>query len=211
MDLQNKNIVNLFNPAEVNNKSLLLFMYSFVPAAFVAKTIESALVYLLLAFVYIVLVFVTSLLINKTVREDLKFVVIPLIFIGLAVLVSQLAGAFFINFTREYILYIYLLAVSAIPYMLVNDNKDKTFGNGLTNTLQTFIGFAVVLIVIAFVRELLGTGMITFGSYTSISFSINVFSKYAITVLQNPFGTLIILGFIMALVNRKVVASWWHI
>lgn len=207
MDLKNKNIVNLFQPAEVNNMSLLLFMYSFVPAAFVAKNLESALIYILLAFIYFFLIYLVSELIKITVREDLKFVIVPLVFMALAVLVGQLASAFFVNFASDYLVYVYLFAVSAIPYMLALDNKENSFGKGLINTIQTVIGFAVVLIVIAFARELLGTGMITFGTYTSINFQIDIFSKYALSVLQYPLGSLIILGFIMALINRKVVKS----
>lgn len=203
MDVKNKNIVNIFNPAKINNQSIVLFMFAFLPAAFVTKTIESTLVYLLLSLIFLILNTFVSKVINLTVSKELKFIVVPLVVISLTILVSLFSKAVFINYSNEFNKFTYLMAVSSLPYLLSADNKELSIGKGLVNTIQTFVGFGIVMVMIAFFREFLGTGGFTFGKYTSIKFSWDLFSKYAISILQNPYGVLIILGFIVALVNRR--------
>lgn len=203
MDLKNKNIVNIFNPAKINHNSIVLFMFAFLPAAFVTKTIEATLIYLLLTFAFLLTNTFVTLLINKTVTKELKFLIVPLTVMALATLFSIFSKAVFVNYSAEYNILTYLMAVSSLPYLLGADNKGATIGKRLVNTIQTFVGFSIVMLLVALVREFLGTGGFTFGKFTSIKFSIDLFSKYAISILQNPYGVLIIFGFVVAVVNKR--------
>ena len=91
--------------------------------------------------------------------------------------------------------------------MIKADNEDKSLDKGMLDTVQSLLIFALILILIAFIREFLGTGGLAFGYYLNINFTVNVFSKYAISVLLNPFGGLIVLGFILAVINSKGVSK----
>lgn len=208
MSVKDQNLLNIFHPHEVNKKSVSLLIYSLLPAIFVTKTLESTLVYLLFSFIYLILVTFLGKLIYKTVREELIPIIVPFIFISTAVLVSLLSNAFFINFSKDYNLYIIILSVSALPYMLIADNEKRNIGYSVLNSLQSFLGLMVIMIVIGFFRELLSTGMITFGNYTNIKFQLNLFKDYAMTVFSNPLGAIILLGFIVAIFNKRGARIW---
>lgn len=207
MDFKNKNLLNIFNPAKVTNESLTLTILAFLPAAFVAKTIESTLIYLLLMLMFLILTTLVSKLLNVVQKEN-GFIINSVSFVIVAVFISLLSGAFFINFTKEFNIYIVLMSIGSLPYMLRADNEDKSVDKSILNTLKSFIGFALIMLIIALFREVLGTGMITFGNYTSIKFSVDLFKKYALTILSNPLGSFIILGFIAAYIKSKEEKQW---
>lgn len=203
MNFKDKNLLNLFNPAKVNNNSLIMTVMAILPAAFVAKTIESALVFLLLALIF----FITSTLLAKLMQVIFKdqdsFVTASVLFVLVAVLVGIFARAFFIEFDKEFSIYIILLANGSLPYMLRADNEDKTVDKAMLNTLKSFLGFAAIILIVAIFREILGTGMITFGTYTSITINVNLFKNYALTLLANPLSSFLVLGFITAILKGK--------
>lgn len=203
MLFENKNIVNIFKPATINEKSLSLFVFALLPSAFVTKTIESTLIYLLLTLIFLILATLVSKLIDKIFKGTGNFKIASINFVIIAVFITILSDAFFIEFTKEFSIYITLLAFSSIPYMLKVDNKNKTLNKGMLNTLQTFIGFSIFMIIIAVFREVLGTGMITFGTYLNISFEINLFKDYALTIISNPMSTFIIIGLLSAFIKSK--------
>lgn len=198
MNLKNMNILNFFSKNEVNNQTISLLALSLLPAVFVTKTIEAALVYLLLFVIYIILSTLLSKLINKVVPKGLKWIIVMISFVGLATLISLIANAFFVTFYNEYNIYIYLFAINALPYMLMEDDLEKGVGKSLVNALKSFIGFFIIMFLVAVLREVLGTGMIVFGTFTNISFSVNLFSNYAFSILTNPYGALVILGLLLA-------------
>lgn len=210
MDLKNKNIVNIFTPSEINHQSLVLFMFAFLPAAFITHTIEATLVYLLLTFIFLTLNSFATKLINITVDSDLKFLIVPITAIGLTILVSLFSKAVFVNYSKEYNIYTYLMAVGSLPYLLATDNRDLSISKGIVSTVQSFIGFSLVMLIIALFREVFGMGVITFGKYTTINFELKILGKYIIPTLQRPYGVLIILGLIAAIVNGRS-EEVWHI
>lgn len=209
MEFKDKNLLNVFNPSKVTAESLSSIALSLLPAAFVARTIESALVYLLLALVFFIITTMLMNAVQRLVPVTFNYIFIPLTFVSAAIFVSLISSAFFVNFAQQYNSYVVLLSVSALPYMLDADNLDKNIHLSLLNTLQTFIGFSIVMLLIAIFREVLGTGMITFGTFTDITYQIDLFSKYALTVLNEPLGSFIALGFIIAIVKGKGDFIWF--
>lgn len=207
MEVKNLNILNIFSKREINNKSLSLLTLILLPAVFVTKSLEATLIYLLLFAVYMILTTLVSKLIKVTAPKNMKWLLTIVSFVGIATLVAITAEAFFINFFADFSLYVYLFGLSVLPFMIKADNEDKSLDKGMLDTVQSLLIFALILILIAFIREFLGTGGLAFGYYLNINFTVNVFSKYAISVLLNPFGGLIVLGFILAVINSKGVSK----
>ena len=141
MELKNQNLLNVFKPSEVNSQSISGITLALLPAAFVARTIESALIFLLLALIYFILTTITIKSVQTYLPKKGNFLFATLSFVTVAVFVSLLSNAFFVTFAREYNHYVVLLSVSALPYMLEADNEDKGINQSMLNALQSFIGF----------------------------------------------------------------------
>ena len=209
MEFKKQNLLNVFNPSDVTPGALSGIALALLPAAYVARTIESALIYLLLALVYFILSTLAIKFVQKYLPQRINFMFATLSFVSVAVFVSLLSNAFFVTFAKEYNAYVVLLSVSALPYMLEADNEDKNIHKSMVNTIQSFVGFAIVMLLIAIFREILGTGMITFGNFTNITYQLDLFSKYAFTVLNEPLGAFIALGFIVAITKGKGDFIWF--
>lgn len=203
MDFKNKNIINFLKPANINHDSMMMLVLTLLPAVFVTKTLESTLVYLLLTFIFVVMVVMIGKLIDKIVLKEIRFIIVIITLGGLAGLLSTFAKAIFINYSNEFNLYTYLLTISALPYMLLADNEEKNFGYSMLNGLQSFLGLAIVMIMVGLLREVLSTGALTFGNYTNINFKLNMFPKYAMGVLGEPLGAILIVGLLLTVVNRR--------
>lgn len=207
MELKNLNILNAFTKKEINNKSLALLTLVLLPAIFVTKSLEATLIYLLLFVVYIILTTLVTALIKLVAPKEIEWLITTISFVGVAILVAVLAEAFFINFFADFSLYVYLFSISALPFMIKEDNEEKGLNYAMLDALQSILVFALIVIIIALFREFLGTGGLAFGNYTALSFNFNVFGKYAISTLINPFGGLIVLGLLLTIINGKGVSK----
>ena len=72
--------------------------------------------------------------------------------------------------------------------------------------LGVAIGFAVSLAMIGFARELFGTGTIQLGQVLPLGFEYTLFSglgleKYAYSVLVQPPGAFLVIGFLLAIIT----------
>lgn len=208
MELKNLNILNVFKSKTFNEKSMTLLVLTLLPAMFVTKSLEATLVYCLL---YVIFIILTSLL-NKVVdligSDQTRNIVLILMNVTIAVLIAQFVSALNVNFRTDFLLLVYLFPISALPYLVRADNEDKNVGQTLVDALQSVLILIAVLIVTAFLRELISTGGISFGKYIGFKFSFNLFSKYAITLFAEGYSALIITGIYMAIlqccVSKKV-------
>jgi Na+-transporting NADH:ubiquinone oxidoreductase subunit D len=97
--------------------------------------------------------------IRKSIPERIRMIVQLMIVAGLVVLVDQVLKAFAYDISRQLSVYIGLIITNCIvmgrleAFALSNSPKDA-FLDGLGNG----IGYGVVLIVVAFFRELFGSG-----------------------------------------------------
>lgn len=204
MEFKDRNLLNIYNPGKtVDADAIAGIAFAMLPSAYVAKTIESALVYLLFALIYFILSTLAIKGVQKFLPEKINFMFATFSFVAVAIFVSLLARAFFVTFYDSYSAYLVLISVSALPYMLEADNEEKSVHGSLLNALHSFIGFAIIMLLIAIFREVVGTGMIHFGKYTNIEFTVDLFSKYALSVFNQPLGAFIMLAFIIAVVKGR--------
>lgn len=201
MDIKNKNLLNLFNKVKLNNESVSLLVLALLPAIFVTKTIEAVLIYLVIYLIYLVLSTLVGKLVNKLLDNNNAWIATLIANIGIATLLSIIFSSILINFGNEFNIYLYFMTLSSLPYMINEDTKEENVGKSLLNALQSFLGFALLMFIVALLREVLSTGMITFGNYTNLSFSLKLFPKYAMTIFANNFGSLVILGIVLGVFN----------
>lgn len=201
MDIKNKNLLNLFNKVKLNNESVSLLVLALLPAIFVTKTIEAVLIYLVIYLIFLVLSTLVGKLVNKLLDNNNAWIATLIANIGIVTLLSIIFSSILINFGNEFNIYLYFMTLSSLPYMINEDTKEENVGKILLNALQSFLGFALLMFIVALLREVLSTGMITFGNYTNLSFSLKLFPKYAMTIFANNFGSLVILGIVLGVFN----------
>jgi|GEM_PF-3270060 len=204
MELRKLNLLNFFEKNEINEKKIALMMPTLFPALFVTKTFEGAFIYLIYFLIYLVLTTLTAKIIDKLVPNEMRKLIMIFSFFAISVIVAQFIDAFNIAFSNNYLTYIYLFPISALPYLLASDNKDVCVGKSLVNSLKSYLGVVAFILPIALVREILGTGMMIFGDYTFINFQVKLFPNFALRVLNNPFGAIILLGFSFAIFQAIV-------
>ncbi|MDY0276586.1 MAG: Rnf-Nqr domain containing protein [Acholeplasma sp.] len=206
MDVKGLNIFNVFKKRTVTEKSMAILAITLLPALFVTNSLEATILYLIYFLVYLILVLLVQMLIKKVFPKEMAIYASVIGSVGVAIIVSQFIDAFHIGFANNYLLYIYLFAINLIPIMVKEDNDD--LGKSLVDGIQSFLGFAVIVIIVALIREVLGTGSIVFGNYTNVKFSLKLFeSSKALLIFNNAFSNFIILGIVLAIVqlvlNRK--------
>lgn len=204
------NLLNVFKKnQEVNEKNVTLLVLTLLPIMFVTTSLAATIIYLLAYIVFIILATLLTKLFIKLDNQGIKWILMVISFVGISTFIAQLISAMYILFAADFIFYIYLMPITALPYVLAHENHEDGVGKSLVNALQSLIAIVVLLVVTAFLRELLGTGGISFTKYLNSSFSFSVISKYASTTLMSPFSSLIITGLIIAIyqaiVNSKQV------
>ena len=209
MELKNLNILNVFKTKTFNEKSLALLVLTLLPAMFVTKSFEATVIYVVLYVIFIIITSMLSKLIRLISEGELRKKYLLLSYVVVAILLSQFVSAFYIPFGKsEFLLYIYLFPITALPYLIDADNEAKNIGRTLVDGLQSVLVLVAVLLVTAFLRELIGTGGINFTRYFGGGFSFDLFSKYSIAAFSSNYFTLIILGFYASIVqfcfNRKM-------
>lgn len=169
-------------------------LLSILPLVYLANTLETALfmglVYVLLALV----VYFAGILIDKFSEGRIKLYIYIILAAGLITVTMTILNTYF---TLNQFMGIYLaLTLFVLPQLKTDAlSKEKV----LPYVLMVGVGF-ILLLVIGFLREFLGTGSITllaFGVET-----IQVFSReFAIAILTNASGGFILAGFIFAAVQ----------
>lgn len=169
-------------------------LLSILPLVYLANTLETALfmglVYMLLALV----IYFAGSLIERFSEGRIKLYIYIILAAGLITVTMTVLNTYF---TLNQFMGIYLaLTLFVLPQLKADAlSKEKA----LPYVLMIGLGF-VLLLVIGFLREFLGTGSITllaFGIDT-----VQVFSReYAIAILNNASGGFILAGFIFAAVQ----------
>ena len=169
-------------------------LLSILPLVYLANTLETALfmglVYVLLALV----IYFAGILIEKFSEGRIKLYIYIILAAALITVTMTVLTTYF---TLNQFMGIYLALTLFVLPQLKSDalSKEKV----LPYVLMIGVGF-VLLLVIGFLREFLGTGSITllaFGVET-----VQVFDRaYAIAILNNASGGFILAGFIFAAVQ----------
>ena len=195
----------------ITENPLLVSILGTCPALATTKTIEAAIgMSILFTIVLVCSSFLVSLL-RKVIAEEIRTPAYIVIIATFVTLVKMFTNAFLPELYSSLGVFISLIVVNCIVLGRAEAyaSKNNVF-DSLIDALGMGVGYALALILMAFFRELLGTGALTVGKiFTFIpEASLRIIPKvYAIDLFQKPAGAFIVFAIILAVIafikNRK--------
>ena len=186
---------------------VLILLLGLCSALAVTTTLESA--YIMGFCVLVVLIaseFLVSM-IKKIVPDNVKIPTYILIIGTFVTIVEILLSKFVPNVYEVLNIYLPLIIVNCIVLgRCLNIASKKSVGYSLLDAIGMGLGYTLALSMIAFIRELFGSGTITLidnlSTLTKSKFIIEVFDKsYLPNFLVSPSGAFLVVGFLLAFIN----------
>ena len=186
---------------------VLILLLGLCSALAVTTTLESA--YTMGFCVLVVLIaseFLVSM-IKKIVPDNVKIPTYILIIGTFVTIVEILLSKFVPNVYEVLNIYLPLIIVNCIVLgRCLNVASKKSVGYSLLDAIGMGLGYTLALSMIAFIRELFGSGTITLidnlSTLTKSKFIIEVFDKsYLPNFLVSPSGAFLVVGFLLAFIN----------
>lgn len=195
----------------INENPLLVSILGTCPALATTKTLEAAIGMGILFTIVLICSSVLVSLLRKLISEEIRTPAYIVIIATFVTIVKMMTNAFLPELYSTLGVFISLIVVNCIVLGRAEAYASKnTVFDSLIDALGMGVGYTLALLLMAFFRELLGTGAISFGSiFTFIpEVSLQIIpSEYAIKIFQNPAGAFIVFGLILAVVafitNRK--------
>ena len=195
----------------INENPLLVSILGTCPALATTKTVEAALGMGLLFTIVLICSNVLVSLLRKLIPEEVKTPAYIVIIATFVTMVKMFTNAFLPELYSTLGVFISLIVVNCIVLGRAEAyaSKNKVF-DSFIDALGMGIGYTLAIILMAFFRELLGTGAFTFGKiFTFIPLTkVQIIPKgYEISLFQNPAGAFIVFSIILAVIafikNRK--------
>ena len=189
------------------------------PALATTKTIEAALGMGLLFTIVLICSSVLVSLLRKLIPEEIRTPSYIVIIATFVTIVKMMTNAFLPELYSTLGVFISLIVVNCIVLGRAEAYASKnTVFDSFIDAVGMGVGYTLAIILMAFFREVLGTGMITFGNiFTKIpKFSLpilkyvkdgSVVYDFSISLFTTPAGAFIVFGLILAVIafikNRK--------
>lgn len=181
------------------------------PALATTKTVEAAIGMGLLFTIVLVCSSVLVSLIRKLITDEIRTPAYIVIIATFVTLVKMFTNAFLPELYSTLGVFISLIVVNCIVLGRAEAFASKnTVFDSLIDALGMGVGYTLAIILMAFFRELLGTGAFSFGKiFTFIPVvKLQIIPKgYEIMMFQNPAGAFIVFAIILAVLafikNRK--------
>lgn len=180
-----------------------------VPALAVTASFEAAIGMGTLIFVTLILNRMLLKLIHRLILEEIQWFVYIILLATQVVVIQMLVEAFIPNLFSSLGIYLALMTVNGIVFILdIKHIARDPFTKLMRDNMKTATAILVSLMLIGFLREFIGTGMIVLGQTLPIGFDVILFedlglSSYALSVFKEPVGAFIIVGLLAALFSAK--------
>jgi electron transport complex protein RnfE len=204
---------------------LFILLLGMCPALAITNKVDNAIGMGIAVIFVLVLSNVVISLIRKIVPSEIRIPVFIVIIATFVTCISLLMQAYAYNIFVSLGIFLPLITVNCIIYGRAEAFASKN--NVLDSAIDALAsggGFAMAIIMVSVVRELLGTGHITitnlFNSDMVLFSTVNMwnwlgnlinpsnhtfisdfFSKHSISILVEPVGAFLVLGFLIAIVN----------
>lgn len=178
----------------IKNNPVLVQGLGIVSVLAVSRTFKGALIMSLAVLgVFIASSIVVSAL-KSLIDDEYEMVSISVVTALFSFIAYMLINAFFPITTGAMGIYAFLIAVnSMILNRLQKYAKHETIGNSIMDAFTNSLGYAIVIAILGFIRELLGAGTL---------FGARIISEaYIIKTFQEPVFAFILLGIFMAVGN----------
>lgn len=194
----------------VNENPLFVSVLGTCPALATTKSLEAALGMGLLFTIVLVCSNVLVSLLRKLITEEIRTPAYIVIIATFVTIVKMMTNAFLPELYSTLGVFISLIVVNCIVLGRAEAyaSKNNVF-DSLIDALGMGVGYTLAIMLMAFFRELLGTGGFTFGKiFTFIpEVSWTPLASIKISLFQNPVGAFIVFAIILAVIafinNRK--------
>jgi Na+-translocating ferredoxin:NAD+ oxidoreductase subunit E len=198
----------------IKENPLFVTILGTCPALAVTKSFEAAIgMGLLFTFVLVGSNVLISAL-RKLIPEEIETPAYIVIVATFVTVVKMLTNAFLPNLYTSLGVFLSLLVVNCIVLGRAEAFANKnTVYDSLLDGIGNGIGYTLALVVISLVREILGTGMLTFGDiFTFLQVngeSVHLYIlkgptwDYSLSLIANPAGGFFVFGVIMAVLAYK--------
>ncbi len=181
---------------------VFVFLLGMCPALAVTSSVESALGMGLLVIIVLLGSNTVVSLLKNIIPTEIRIPAYIVIIATFVTVVEMLTNAYAPDLAASLGVFIPLIVVNCLILGRAESfaSKNSVFSSVL-DAIGMGLGFTLAIVIIAFFRELLGTGAIVYGKYLplGVTGSINIFSaKYAINLFVMPTGAFLSLGFILA-------------
>jgi electron transport complex protein RnfE len=200
---RNKNSKIIVDGIFSNNAVFMLFL-GLCPALATTSSVVDAFGMGLAVLVTIILTNIAISLLRNFIPNEIRIPVLIVIIATIVTVVEMLMKAFLFDLSQTLGVYLSLIIVNCIilgraeAFAMKNNPLASFF-----DALGTGVGFLGALIILAFFRELIGTGAIVIKSLTTgqVIFKLPLFEKYAISLFTKAPGAFIMFGLLVALVS----------
>ena len=182
------------------------------PALATTKTVEAAIGMGLLFTIVLVCSNILVSLLRKIIPEEIRTPAYIVIIATFVTMVKMLTNAFLPALYSTLGVFISLIVVNCIVLGRAEAyaSKNSVF-DSLIDALGMGVGYTLAIIIMAFFRELLGTGGFTFGVVFPLKEAIPLIipgaENFKISLFQTPVGAFIVFALILAVIafrkNRK--------
>ncbi len=181
------------------------------PALATTKSVEAAIGMGILFTIVLVCSNLLVSLLRKLIPDEIRTPAYIVIIATFVTIVKMMTNAFLPELYSTLGVFISLIVVNCIVLGRAEAyaSKNKPF-DSFIDALGMGAGYTIAIIIMAFFRELLGTGAFTFGKiFTFIpTVKLQIIPKgYEISMFQNPAGAFIVFGIILGVIafikNRK--------
>ena len=190
---------------------LLVSILGTCPALATTKSVEAAIGMSILFTIVLICSSMLVSLLRKVISEEIRTPAYIVIIATFVTLVKMFTNAFLPELYSTLGVFISLIVVNCIVLGRAEAyaSKNNVF-DSLIDALGMGVGYALALILMAFFRELIGTGALSIGKvFTFIpEATLRIIPKgYEISLLQAPAGAFIVFAIILAVIafikNRK--------
>ena len=195
----------------IQENPLLVAVLGTCPALATTKTVEAAIGMGLLFTIVLICSNVLVSLLRKIISDEIRTPAYIVIIATFVTIVKMLTNAYLPELYSTLGVFISLIVVNCIVLGRAEAyaSKNNVF-DSLIDALGMGVGYMLALILMAVVREFLGTGAFSFGNiFTFIpAVKLQIIPKgYEISMFQNPVGAFIVFALILAVIafikNRK--------
>lgn len=184
---------NKLRAAIVRDPELVLFLGACPAMAQTANVISALAMGVAVLLVMLLSTALVSLL-RRAIPERAKLPASVLVIAGFVSLVQLLMNAFLPDVYQMLGVYLAVAAVDILVFSGAESASERGIGASLADSLVTGLGFTAALLVMAIVRELLGSG-----SFAGIS--VAFLADYNVPVLAQAPGGFIVFAILIAVIN----------
>ena len=200
---------NNFLKGIIQENPLLVSILGTCPALATTKSLEAAIGMGILFTIVLLCSNILISLLRKLIPDEIRTPAYIVIIATFVTMVKMLSKAFLPELYSTLGVFISLIVVNCIVLGRAEAyaSKNGVF-DSFIDALGMGVGYTLSLCLLAFFRELLGTGGFTFGQiFTFISLTKLTVPSLAISLFQTPAGAFIVFGVVLAVIafikNRK--------